>query len=727
MFRRMHSLPGIAFAVVLSVTAMTGAILSVEPVIDRLSSPSLPTTASVADLAAAVSTRHQTVERITVRPTGIVTVAYTDPEEAGIERVDPATGASLGPYQASGFFRFVTELHRSFLFGDAGRMAAGATAFVMLAMSVSGLALLVRALGGWRGLFGAARGPVPQRWHVKVGRLAVAGLTVTSLTGLWMTADTFGFVPAPSAPQSAAPASGGAPAPVETLEALRAIPLATLERLDFPAADDPSDVFTVKTGAGEVVVDPATGLSLGFAPASLLDRAQSVIRMLHTGRGLWALGLILGLSAAAVPVLAATGLAAWWRRRSGSAAAVPVPAGRPDTVVLVGSEGNATWGFAETLRSALARSGHVVHVAAMNAVGPEHLDAERLLILTSTYGDGDPPASASRFLARLDRLEGAVPYAVLGFGDRRFPQFCGYASAVSAAMEAKGWPCLMALKRVDRQSAQEFAQWGHDLGQVLGNPLGLEHVATTPATSALELVDREDYGKAVGAPVCILRFRAPSGGARPGRLPAFEAGDLVGIVPPGSGMPRFYSLASSTRDGVLEICVRLREGGLCSTFLHGLTPGDRVEAFIRDNPGFRPAVGSAPLILIGAGAGIGPLAGFVRANRPGRPVHLYWGGRSPASDFLYEHELAQHLAERRLTSLVTAFSRGPGSPAYIQDRIRADAPRLRELIRHGGQVLVCGGRDMAQAVTQALETVVRPLGLDLATLKSTGRYVEDVY
>ena len=191
-------------------------------------------------------------------------------------------------------------------------------------------------------------------------------------------------------------------------------------------------------------------------------------------------------------------------------------------------------------------------------------------------------------------------------------------------------------------------------------------------------------------------------------------------------MPRFYSLASSSQDGVLEICVRLRPGGLCSTFLHGLQPGGRIEAFIRENPRFRPAEGGAPLILIGAGAGVGPLAGFVRGNTPGRPVHLYFGGRSPASDFLYEHEFAQHLAERRLTSLRTAFSRTT-EPAYVQDRLAADAVHLRELIRHGAQVLVCGGRDMAQSVAHTLERVLHPLGTDLATLRSAGRYVEDVY
>jgi sulfite reductase (NADPH) flavoprotein alpha-component len=34
---------------------------------------------------------------------------------------------------------------------------------------------------------------------------------------------------------------------------------------------------------------------------------------------------------------------------------------------------------------------------------------------------------------------------------------------------------------------------------------------------------------------------------------------------------------------------------------------------------------------------------------------------------------------------------------------------------------------MARAVAEALDVVVRPLDLDLATLKSNGKYLEDVY
>jgi sulfite reductase (NADPH) flavoprotein alpha-component len=192
-------------------------------------------------------------------------------------------------------------------------------------------------------------------------------------------------------------------------------------------------------------------------------------------------------------------------------------------------------------------------------------------------------------------------------------------------------------------------------------------------------------------------------------------------------MPRFYSLASSQHDGVLEICVRLKHGGLCSTYLHGLRQGGRIEAFVRENPTFRPAPGRAPLILIGAGAGIAPLAGFVRANVSRRSVHLYWGGRSPASNFLYEHELAQSLAEKRLTRLRTAFSRDPAGAAYVQDRVADDAQTLRDLMREGAQIFVCGGRGMARAIAETMEALLRPLGLEISALKSNGRYLEDVY
>jgi sulfite reductase (NADPH) flavoprotein alpha-component len=722
MLRRLHSIAGLALALLLVAIAATGVGLSLKPALDQFGAPAIAPGVSVAALAEAVAARHPRVDAIRLRGDGAMTVSYNDGAGKQVEMVDPRTGAGLGAWRPSETFRWLADAHRSLLMGDGGRVAVAIAALGLIVLSLTGTMMLARSLGGARALLRPIRGDAARRWHGELGRLALAGLVVSSLTGAFLSANTFGLFPTVATPPVVA-AIGGPAAPVGGLAGLAAVDVADLDRLTFPARNDPTDVFALRTSAGEALVDPSTGGVLDFAPTSTMDRIGHWANALHTGRISWVFALFLGLSIAAAPVLGLTGLLMALRRRAAS----PVLASTPessDTVILVGSEGGSTWGFAQTLARALTERGHRVRLAAMNDIENAHLDAERLILLAATYGDGEAPASARRFLDRLARLERRIPVAVLGFGDRTFPNFCGYTQKIVAALDAQGWPRLLAPKRIDRRSAQEFAQWGRDLGAALGGALALEHVAERPKTTAFELIGRETYGEAVDAPVAILRFAAP-GGAR--GLPRFEAGDLVGVIVPGSDMPRFYSLASSRRDGALEICVRLQPGGLCSTWLHGLRQGDRIEAFIRENPTFRPVEGRSPLILIGAGAGIAPLAGFVRANAAGRPMHLYWGGRSPSSDFLYEHELARSLAEHRLTTLRTAFSRHPADAAYVQDRVADDAHRLRDLIRAEAQILVCGGRGMARAVAEALETVVRPLDLDLATLKSKGRYLEDVY
>ena len=65
--------------------------------------------------------------------------------------------------------------------------------------------------------------------------------------------------------------------------------------------------------------------------------------------------------------------------------------------------------------------------------------------------------------------------------------------------------------------------------------------------------------------------------------------------------------------------------------------------------------------------------------------------------------------------------------AGMQDRLLADAQRLRELVAHGAQVMVCGGRKMAEGVAQAWERILAGSGLSVAQLRTQGRYVEDVY
>lgn len=737
MSRHIHSALGLIASVLLSLLAATGAFLAFESVVEQArSAKTAHGPQSLAKLAARVQSRHPEVERIVRTASGSVIAYYFEGDRAGAELVDPVTGEALGPHEPSPLTRTITNLHRALLLGETGRAIAGAGAAAMMVLCITGTILLVARSGGWAAVVRPSRGTGAQRLHCELGRGAIAGLSLSALTGCYLALATFGVVPDGSS-ASGGPRqtpSGGERLAVSRLTALQAVDLVDLRELTFPYGADLTDTYTLTTAQGVGDVDAATGRLLSFVPHDLARRIHETVFMLHTGRGLWPLALLLGLSALAAPVLAVAGGAVWWhRRRSRPRIACNVGAQAADTIILVGSEGNSTWGFAATLHAALTRAGHRVHVAAMNDMVRRYGNGRRLLILTSTHGDGAAPASAKNFLRRLPHAT-PLPVAVLGFGDRGFPRFCGFAAKVDAALRDLGWPMIADLKSIDRQSAQDFAEWGTMLGRAVGTPLTLAHVAARPETQALMLAERIDYGADSQAPTSILRFVAPPVPPDAGpwrrlrgpRLPRFEAGDLLGVVAPGSDLPRFYSLASSSSDGIVEICVRKKPGGLCSGFLHELRPGSTLQGFVRVNAGFRPCGGTTPLILIGAGAGIGPLAGFIRHNRRHRPVHLYWGGRHPASDFLYEMDMGRWLASGHLTRLVAAFSRVPGG-AYVQDRLTSDAAEVRSLVQCGAQVMVCGGREMAAGVANALASILQPLGLDLAVLKSEGRYLEDVY
>ena len=735
MLRRLHNFPGLLAALLVSVLALSGAVLSVFPALDRSGAAAAPAGAiSVADLAARIAGRYPGVEQIRRTPSGkVITFHFENDRPASIV-VDPMSGQAIADYAPSSFERWMKNLHRSLFLDDAGRAAAGLGALAMLALALSGLQMTARRMGGWRRILGRACGSRRQRLHVDLGRLAAAGLAVSALTGIYMSLATFGVIPDGRANPARAPAevNGGPPMPVDRIAAFRDIDLSDLRELTFPYPGDPTDAYGIKTATGEGYVDQATGKMLVWQEHGIARRIHEAIYMLHTGQGLWWLGLVLGAIALTVPVLSVTGALIWASRRAaGPRIRANTSAQAADTVILVGSEGGSTWGFARTLHDALTANGHKVHTAPMDSLAPRYRAAERMLILTATHGSGAAPGSAKRFLARLEAMDApAVPVAVLGFGDRQFPRFCGFAQDVGKALARKGWSLLMPLATIDRQSPPEFARWGAALSEALGKTVMLTHVPARPRSHALTLLSRRDYGEAVQAPTSILRFTLPRCGLlvrlTGQTFPRFAAGDLVGILPPGSDLPRYYSLASAARDGMLEICVRKHPGGLCSGHLHGLQPGDTVEAFIKPNPDFRPAGGRAPVILIGAGAGVGPLAGFVRGNRRRRPMHLYFGVRDPGSDYLYEDEIADWLGDKRLSRVTTAFSRAARRD-YVQDRIRQDAAALRALITQGAQIMVCGSRNMAGGVMSALEDVLAPLGLTPVALKAQGRYLEDVY
>lgn len=736
MLRQLHSIPGLIAALLLAVVALTGSVLSVFPALEQAQARDAGAI-SVATLADRVSARVPGVETLVRQPSGTIVAYHLVGQEQRVSIIDPASGDAVAAYRASALQRWVKNLHRRLLLlDDAGRVATGVAAAGMLLIVVSGLMLLARRMGGWKRLLEPVRGNTLQRLHSETSRIVLVGLVLSAATGLLMSLATFGLIPEGGGADLLLDARPSAPTtiPLARMSALQAVDISRLRQLKLASPDDPTDVIELQSADGAGTVDPAKGTWLAYSALDGWQRLHATVRMLHTGDGLWWLGLVLGAVAMTVPLLAVTGTLLWLRRRE----ALPRLAGNAstqdaDTVLLVGSESNTTWAFAVALHAALTRAGLRVHAAPMSDIAARYCSARHLLVLTATYGDGEAPESARQFLDKLARLTAApvTSFAVLGFGDRQFPQFCGYASKVHEALAAKGLTPLREPGTVDRQSEPEFRQWCNWLGQVLGVALDIRYTPLLPRTTTLKLVSRTDYGNDPQSLTAVLRF-APA--VSPKRwpfwrskgLPAFETGDLLGVVPPGGTSPRYYSLASAASDGVAEICVRRQPGGVCSGYLAALQPGASIEAFVRPHEGFRPAAGAAPVILVGAGTGIGPLIGFIRHNPPQRPMHLYFGVRSADDGFLYREELHDLVDSQRLRSLTTAFSRS-ANQAYVQDRLIADAPRLRELVAQGGQIVVCGGRKMAQGVAQAWERILTGSGVSVTQLRTQGRYVEDVY
>ncbi len=176
--------------------------------------------------------------------------------------------------------------------------------------------LTARRVGGWRRFFSRLRGPLVGRLHVEVARLTVAGLLLSSVTALFMTASTFDLLPQGSAADVSHPRSAARPVPPPApWRCCATRRLDDLRELTFPYPGDPTDVFMLKTATGQGYLDQGTGAQLVWADAGLWQRVTETIYMLHTGQGMAWLGLILGLMALGAPFMAVTGLILWVQAR----------------------------------------------------------------------------------------------------------------------------------------------------------------------------------------------------------------------------------------------------------------------------------------------------------------------------------------------------------------------------------------------------------------------------
>lgn len=168
------------------------------------------------------------------------------------------------------------------------------------------------------------------------------------------------------------------------------------------------------------------------------------------------------------------------------------------------------------------------------------------LIVTSTFGDGEPPANAVAFQEELF-AEGApslanLHFSVLALGDTNYEQFCKFGIDVDARLEALGAKRLY--ERVDCEVAYEeaAAAWQAGVFNVIEAMSVAPSAPALPKASETPVQVEEGYSKRNPFPAALITNRklTVEGSAKEtrhleislaGSGLTYEAGDALGVVP----------------------------------------------------------------------------------------------------------------------------------------------------------------------------------------------------
>jgi sulfite reductase (NADPH) flavoprotein alpha-component len=224
------------------------------------------------------------------------------------------------------------------------------------------------------------------------------------------------------------------------------------------------------------------------------------------------------------------------------AAAVPTASGPavPVTILWGSQTGNAE-GLAKKLVKLFKKGNFEPESFDMAVYDRSRLPQEKnLLVITSTYGDGEPPDNAGDLHGWLlsdaaPRLEG-VNFSVLALGDTSYPDFCKCGIEFDTRLEELG--ATRIFQRVDSDVDYDtpFKQWSEGILAVLA-PAG---AASFGALAAVEQVET-GYSKKNPFPAAILRnFDLNQGGDKQTHHVElsladsgldYEVGDALGLCP----------------------------------------------------------------------------------------------------------------------------------------------------------------------------------------------------
>lgn len=208
--------------------------------------------------------------------------------------------------------------------------------------------------------------------------------------------------------------------------------------------------------------------------------------------------------------------------------------------VLVGSQTGTSESTAKKLAKAMKKRNLEPNVVNMADYDHDKLATEEnVLIITSTYGDGEPPDNAAELhewlhsdaAPRLDKTR----FSVLALGDREYPDFCECGIEFDLRFEALGAERIFPRVDCDVDFDDEYAQWSEGV---------IDFFAPAAGAVVDNDVEQEDDGftKSNPFPARILRnynLNAPESEKATHHIEIslegsdlnYEVGDALGLYP----------------------------------------------------------------------------------------------------------------------------------------------------------------------------------------------------
>jgi sulfite reductase (NADPH) flavoprotein alpha-component len=229
------------------------------------------------------------------------------------------------------------------------------------------------------------------------------------------------------------------------------------------------------------------------------------------------------------------------RALAGLSAAPAAPA-KPLTI-LFGSQTGTSEGLAKKTAKAAEQRGFAPRLICMEKHDSLNLTKEeRLLVITSTYGDGEPPDNAQGFwnwfssdaAPKLEHLS----YSVLALGDTNYAGFCQFGKNCDERLEALGAKRVHARQDCDVEYETSAAAWTERVFTALSSG----ESSAAPAPAAILVEEATGYSRKNPFPARLLVNRKlnSEGSAKEvrhfeislaGSGLSYEVGDALGVIP----------------------------------------------------------------------------------------------------------------------------------------------------------------------------------------------------